>query len=689
MPAVASRIEAQSSLRLSVAGPVKASLVPRLGLRAEDVRLTPLGPQAAPLIQADAADIELSWSALLNGRIEIGRMRLVRSRLPAAPVLPAGDVEIAVDEPAIVVAVSSADTSFRAEAHRDGDALAFGRLTLRAGSISADGGGRLSLHDPIRLVVTAAVTAADRPVGDVAAALTYSTDGLVLERAAWHRPDGLAIDLFGHAALLDGALRFEGGLDASSEKDSSLDASAAFDGTLDAKGLSMTVSNIDVRTAGSHLTGDAKLQPGRLAAALRLDRLDVAALRRSPLSPLAAAAAVAASDMDASLHLRADELVAGGTSIGQGIIVDASRHAGAFDLHELAARSLWGVPLHATGRLAIGPAPVAAFEALHLSYGDVDANGSLTLEMSGPRPRLTGELATGPLQLDKLFAGPPPPRPEPMTRKALAAARANPPAPAPAWSSQPLAVPAALPVDADVAFAAPKLAWRGYQLAELRGRLQLQEHSVALSDVTAGAYGGRLSFNGRAEQADVPHVVLGAALVGADLGAVLADFGVRDMAVHGDLGADLTADGRSAADLASTLAGSVSLANGTGVVTGIDLAAISERLKQRPARPTDVIQLARAASGGRTPFSGLAGRFRVDRGVARTDDLHLTAATAGARLTGSLDLPHQTLAFVSEFQLTDPPGVPPLIVKLDGPFAEPRRVFDISRLQSYLVHRRD
>jgi uncharacterized protein involved in outer membrane biogenesis len=690
LPVLASRIEAQTGLRLSVAGPVKPGLAPSPGLRAERVQLALPGPAAQPLIQAETADIELSWSALLRGRVAIAQMRLRQARLPAVAVLPAVDVDLAADGAAVVIGIASRDTSLRVEAHREGDVLALDRLALRTGGqISAAGTGRLSLRDPIRLVFSAGVSAADRAAGDIAAALAYSTDGLVLERAAWHRPDGLAIDVFGHAALLDRALRFEGGLDAASDNDPSFDASAAFDGRFGTEGLSTTFSNIDMRSAGSHLTGGAKLEPGGLAASLRVDRLDVAALRRSPLGPLLAAAATAAVDTDAALHLRVDEMMAGGATIGDGIIVDASSHAGTFDLRELAARSLWGAPLRATARLDLGSGPVATFDALHLSYGGIDANGRLTVDASGTRPRLTGELTTGPLQLDRLFAGPPAPQPEPMTRKALAAAKARPASPAPAWSTQPLAVPATSPVDADLAFAAPGLAWRGYRLADIRGRLQAQEHSVALSDVTAGAYRGRLSFNGRIEQADVPHLTLGLALQGADLGAVLADFGVRDMALHGDLGAELTADGRSAADVAATLAGNVTLANGSGVVTGVDLAAISERLKQRPARPTDVIQLARAAGGGRTPFSALGGRFRVERGRARTDDLRLTTATAAARLSGSIDLPRQTLDVVSEFQLIDPAGVPPLIVKLDGPLAEPRRVFDISRLQSYLVHRRD
>lgn len=692
MPAVATRIEAASGLRLGVTGPVQARVAPWLGLRAAAVRLAPAGANTAPLVRADTAEIELSWVALLQGRVRIVRLHLVHAQILSGMRLPSGDIEIAADGPAIHATLSSEAATVDADAHRDGEMLALDHVTLRMGrgGLSAVGTGRLSLRDPVRLVATTAVSAAGRPLGDVDAAFSYSADGLVLERANWRRTDGLEINLFGHAAPDQGALRFEGGIDAASESDKGFDASAAFDGALGDNGVTASVSNIDVRAEGAHLTGEAKYRSGataQLVTSLRLDRLDIDALRQSPLAPLAAVAA-AAFEGEAGVHLRIDGLAAGGKTIGEGIIVDASRHAETLDLHELAARSLWGVPFHATGRLAFGPAPVVAFDPIQVSYSGVDANGRLTLDLSGARPVLDGDLAAGPLQLDRVFAGPPSPPPEPMTRRALAQARAK-PAAAPALSTKPLGLPATFPIDADVGVSTPRLAWRETQLADVRARLQLRARQLAVTGLTAGAYGGRLTFNGRIEQAEPPHLSAELQLAGADLGTVLADLGGQAVAVHGDLSAELTADGRSPADLVNTLAGTVAVANGTGTVTGIDMASLSERLKQRPTRPTDIFQLARAAGGGRTAFSGLHGHFRIDRGVARTDDLQMTAPTAAARLSGSIDLPRRGLNVVSEFQLTDPPGVPPLVVKLDGPFVDPRRVFDISRLQAYLLHRPD
>jgi uncharacterized protein YhdP len=136
----------------------------------------------------------------------------------------------------------------------------------------------------------------------------------------------------------------------------------------------------------------------------------------------------------------------------------------------------------------------------------------------------------------------------------------------------------------------------------------------------------------------------------------------------------------------NSLAGIVRLAAREGAVTGFDLPAVSERIA-RMNRPTDLIEVARAGSGGRTPFQMFGGQFRLDRGIARTDDLRLVASKGEAHVRGSINLPRWTLDLVNELRVTEPSGVPPLAIKLDGPIQSPRQVFDINRLQSYLLRR--
>lgn len=693
LPRIAAEIEAASGLSLAADGPVAARLLPRIGMHVAGVRLTPgHSGEARPLLYADAADVDLSWAALLRGETRLRRLRLVRSRVLAEPLQPPIDMDIAAEGPRLDAVLSSGDADARVAAHRDGDTLVLDRVAVEVAGLGeiASGSGRLSLRDPIRLVLNAGLKA-NAPLGSAAVALTYSTDGLVLERADWRRPDGVDVTLFGHAAAEAGKLRFEGGLGLSSESDSRFDASAAFDGTFDADGLSVTIGQIDVRTGTSRLTGDAKLRGGdaaRLAASLHLDRLDLSTLKQSPLAPLAAELAGTATTADAGLHLRIDRLTTGDTSIADGIVVDVARHAGTFDLHELAVRSLAGAPLWVGGRLTFGPGPIGIADDLHLRYGQTEAAGRLRFDVSGLRPRLDGEISTGPLHLDGLFAGPPPLPPPPVPRRVLAAPASA--RPAAAVSPQKLPpLPAAFPVDADIAVASPRIAWRHYRLDDVRARLDIREHELAISDLTAAALGGKVLGTARVEQAAQPRVDAELHLSGADLGAILSEAGIDSIAARADIRADLAARGDSIAALVNTLAGTVTVTARDGVLTGFDLAILSDHLRGRLRRPADILQLARFAAGGRTPFAALQGDFRIDGGVARTDDLRLTAATGAAHARGSIDLSRRTVDLVNEVQVTDPPAVPPLVVKLNGPWSAPRRVFDFSRLQSYLLHRRD
>lgn len=695
MPDIQARVRAATGLRLETEGPIAVRFVP-WGLQAAHVRLVAADVAGSPpLIYADAFDVDLSWASLLRGRIDIARAHLSQVRALAAPLGPPVDVEVVPSGATAVAVLSAGDgTTLRLSAQRSGETLTLDHVTLAdaAHSLAASGTGLLSFGDPIRLVFNAALKQSGVPLGAVALALGYSTDGLVIDRADWRRPDGLDVSLFGHAAPIGGDVRFEGGLGASSQTDKSFDASAEFGGTYGPRGLDMTLDDIAISGGAARLTGEAKLHsgaPAAINASLKLDRLDVDAIKHSALAQIVELIAGAGVDAETAVHVLADRLAAGGKTIAEGVVLDAAQHGGTFDLNELSARSLAGLPLHASGRVALGPAPVAAFDPLHVAYGQTEANGRLRIDLSGARPLIDGELAAGPLRLDALLPSPPPLPPEPMTRRAIAAARAKALAPVAvsAWPQKPFAWPVSFPIDADLTITSPRIAWRGYGLDQARASVTVRAAQFTISQLTAAAYGGQVAFSGRLEHPDHPHLVAELQLTAADLGRVLADLGIDNIAGRGDVTASLAADGDSAAALVATLAGTVTVAARDGAITGIDLPMLSQRLKAQPKRPTDILHLARFAAGGRTPFSELGGQLRIDQGIARIDDLQLKAADGQAHVRGSIDLPHRTLHLVNEFGLTDPPDVPPLVINLDGPLATPRRIFDITRLQSYLLHR--
>lgn len=121
-------------------------------------------------------------------------------------------------------------------------------------------------------------------------------------------------------------------------------------------------------------------------------------------------------------------------------------------------------------------------------------------------------------------------------------------------------------------------------------------------------------------------------------------------------------------------------------MSGVNLPAANEWLKLLD-RPFDLMALIRSGLGGRTAFTELAGSFRITDGIARSDDLRLTADGAAGQGTATFDLPHWTMASRIELRLTEIPRAPPVAVQLDGPIDAPREVFDVNPLQRFLGQR--
>jgi hypothetical protein len=689
MPVLAARVEAATGLRIMADGPVKATFRPALGLQAAGIHVAEgKGPA---LFRADGLELELAWWPLLRGRAEPERARLLRTRVLAEPLLPPVDVDAQVRGSDVDVVLSANGGAVRATVRPEAGDLALPLLSFRGGPWSASGSGRLSLYGAVRLVLSVdRVEREGKLFGSAAVALNYGADGLILERGTWRSPQGLEAAVFGLVAPDGGALRFDGGLEAfTGPPDSGVEANARLGGTFGADGLALEIADIDIRGAGSRLTGTAKYtagRPARIAAEFRVDRLDVAMLSDAA-RPLSLVAAIP-PETDLDLRLRIAQFVAGATIV-DGVVIDIARRGPVIELRELAARSLAGLPLQANGRLAVGPDATLTLDPLNVRYGTADAAGRLLLDLSGPLPRLSTELATGPLILDRLFAGPAPLPPEPMTRRAqaVAVAAAHQPAAPASWSAERFTLPRLPAIETELTVTTPRIAWRQYQADDAQLKVRLHDGKLEIAGLTGKAYGGRIELRGGADIGDRPRFAGTMALRDANLKSLLSDFaGIDAIVGRGDVTADLEAGGDSPVELVNSLAGVVRLAAREGAVTGFDLPAVSDRIA-RMNRPTDLIEVARAGGGGRTPFSMFGGQFNLERGIARTDDLRLIASKGEAHVRGAINLPRWTLDLVNELRVTEPAGVPPLVIKLDGPIQSPRQVFDINRLQGYLLRR--
>ncbi|WP_207538354.1 AsmA family protein [Sabulicella rubraurantiaca] len=265
----------------------------------------------------------------------------------------------------------------------------------------------------------------------------------------------------------------------------------------------------------------------------------------------------------------------------------------------------------------------AVLEDLNFNSSAGDLRGGLELAWGG-RPSLRGEVQSNRMDVDALTARAP-------AQGAPAAQAAPAPAPAPAGPARlipdvPVNVSALRLFDSDLRFRFGTLRWNGTDYRDVSGRLVNEGGRARLDPFQATVPGGRLNLRVAADAtADPPALQLAGGGQGLDLGALTRGGPVQGRA---DLDMDLRGQGPTSRALAATATGHLGLAVTEGRLTGGWASAVGQVVP---------------GAGGAVPLSCGAFRWRLDRGVARTEVLYLEGAPGRAAGEGTINLRDETL----------------------------------------------
>ncbi len=350
-------------------------------------------------------------------------------------------------------------------------------------------------------------------------------------------------------------------------------------------------------------------------------------------------------------------------------------------------------PLKFTGQLT-GAAGHFAIDRLALDIGPSTAEGKLAVDLGAARPHLTGDLRIGDWAIDRLLTARQSAAVEEGVRRAgslpgiiLAQAGAGAAAAPASWSREPIDLALLSLADADLTLSGSSLAYGRWRVDQPALAVMLKDGTLAVKQLTGRLFGGSIEADGDVAAAATPTLHATLKLRDADLKqAFMNEAGFGTIEGRFDIDASLAGEGRSPADMIARLSGEATLRGRDGRVSGIDLAVVNDRLRS-PDLPADLLALIRSGAGGRTRFSDLAGTFRVADGVARSNDLRVTADGAEGQATAIFDLPRWTIASRIEFRWTGIAVVPPLVLRLEGPIDAPREVFEVNPLQHFLGQR--
>ena len=359
---------------------------------------------------------------------------------------------------------------------------------------------------------------------------------------------------------------------------------------------------------------------------------------------------------------------------------DAARFVNDFGAdYRPAAVNLGGLKLSAD---VSGTDTGAEFSNLEGLFGPASISGGLSLALDGPRPRVTGNLNTSEILVDLYLPPPGQSATQDGSRSGSQSTAVS------RWSSNPIDLSILRSADVALEITARGIIYGAYTFADPKLSLSVQEGVLRIDPLVGKLFDGDVDVRGRLSDSEIPELELAFNLGDADLQRAIVDIVGLD-AVAGRVGVEgaVSARGRSERGLVSALNGTASFVAKQGVVRGIDLKSLSDRLKRLNEISDYLALLQTTLNGGETQFTTLGGTFRIDDGVMRSSDL--AGDLEGARLSGQtiVDLPRWQIDLESELRLTDHPQAPPLGLRVQGPLDAPQRDVKSQQLERYLTQR--
>ena len=268
----------------------------------------------------------------------------------------------------------------------------------------------------------------------------------------------------------------------------------------------------------------------------------------------------------------------------------------------------------------------------NIEFDDIDAQGALTLNWSGARPKASGVLSTDRLDLRPYM---PPPAENPQGF--------------PAWSETPMNFSSLRNVDADFDISTGAIFINDLTLGESRLKLRIDNGRMVADIPELAMYGGQGSGQMVVNARGATPSFAG----NFDMGSVNAQPLSTDLFKHdnllglGSFKLNFTATGDSQAEIMSSMDGAGGFDIADGALKGINIAGIVRAVNEfqsgfNPAALANAVAEARGPAQ-ETDFSEFLSNFQITDGLVDAPTIQLTGAFVSMTGNGTVNLPLQQI----------------------------------------------
>lgn len=266
----------------------------------------------------------------------------------------------------------------------------------------------------------------------------------------------------------------------------------------------------------------------------------------------------------------------------------------------------------------------------------------------------------------------------------------NPPKGTTRWSRERFDLSFLRGFDAAANLTFPSFRHAPYTIENLVLEGTLKQGALQIDTVQGNIFDGMLNATVDVQVHTIPTLVVSFTFDSIDLDRLARQFAAMDT-LSGRLSAvgGVTTSGINQFSLVSNLEGSVNLAGRQIGVKGLDVPALTSRVRN-VRNVADVINIARISlDTGQTTFDTLDGQLTIQRGLVQSAGLHLTSAMVNGTLSGTVDLPKwtQDLLLQLAMQVREDTEAPIVGMTIRGPIDAPERRLDTKALQEYVAKR--
>lgn len=251
------------------------------------------------------------------------------------------------------------------------------------------------------------------------------------------------------------------------------------------------------------------------------------------------------------------------------------------------------------------------------------------------------------------------------------------------WSSEPMELAVLNDYDGRAIITANRINYEKYVFENPRFEAVLKDGVININNFTGKLFGGDVAIAGTFNS--VGDLNMDMSLKNAAIVDATSSFaGIKPVSGYFDMTQKITGKGTSQQALVSSLNGTGAVTASPGIINGIDIPRLSERLNGLSNQNGLLGLLSSTLSGGETPYDGGSSIVTMQNGFIQLSPFDVNMLGAKSDVDMGINLAQWKMNLTGDMSLSDHPNAPPIGISIAGALHDPEIDYNTRQLEGFI-----